>query len=504
MSDSTKRRLVTFFAGFTLIFGCVSLVVLRRNMILAGAFFNVVYLSNAAVGGWLCLRRAFRSPHLKAHWALLSVAIGSTLMVVIVSLFVARVSLIANSTTFFIFCTYIPSFLLISLPAGRRYFRHFLWLDLVQAVIAMYVGYTILFQARPFTHDTPAGLGGAALFHLFLCADLIVFGGAFLHTLSAVNKDEMRFYRLVSLLSLLAVAAAFIHNVFLLRNPNETLTGIPVLMMGFLNILLILHAARETIDDLPAQNKGLIADLINITSPALPSVVLLALGMIVENRHQGLGWTAIITAFILFVTRATFYHRNFEALHRDLEEARAGLEFLSYTDALTGIANRRAIEETLNYEWRCSLRSHSPLSFLLIDVDFFKQVNDRHGHRTGDEYLIAITGALHASVRRSIEVIGRYGGDEFAIVLPSSDASAAEKIAERVCHEVRQLRIENPSTATGFATVSIGVATCLTFSELMPGGFLSAADDALYAAKRAGRNCWRSAGLLLEESRVVP
>jgi diguanylate cyclase (GGDEF)-like protein len=226
--------------------------------------------------------------------------------------------------------------------------------------------------------------------------------------------------------------------------------------------------------------------------------------MIVENRHQGLGWTAIITAFILFVTRATFYHRNFEALHRDLEEARAGLEFLSYTDALTGIANRRAIEETLNYEWRCSLRSHSPLSFLLIDVDFFKQVNDRHGHRTGDEYLIAITGALHASVRRSIEVIGRYGGDEFAIVLPSSDASAAEKIAERVCHEVRQLRIENPSTATGFATVSIGVATCLTFSELMPGGFLSAADDALYAAKRAGRNCWRSAGLLLEESRVVP
>jgi diguanylate cyclase (GGDEF)-like protein len=179
------------------------------------------------------------------------------------------------------------------------------------------------------------------------------------------------------------------------------------------------------------------------------------------------------------------------------------LERLSYTDSLTGIANRRAIEEALDYEWKHSLRSKSPISFLLIDVDFFKQVNDRHGHRTGDEYLIAITGALRASVFRSIDVIGRYGGDEFAVVLPCSNASAAEIIAERVCHEVRQLRIENPSTATGFATVSIGVATCLTFTELMPGGLLSAADDALYAAKRAGRNCWRSACLLQEESRVL-
>jgi diguanylate cyclase (GGDEF)-like protein len=503
LSDSTKRRLITFFAGFTLIVGCVSLVFLRRNMALADALFTVACLSNAAVGGWLCLRRAFRSPHLKTHWALVSVAVGSSLVVAIVALLTATVPLIANFYTFFIFCTYIPSFLLIALPAGRRYFRHFIWLDSVQAVIAMYVGYTILFQARPFTHDTPAGIGGAALFHLFLSADLIILGGAFLHTLSAVNKDEMRFYRLVCLLSLFGTAGAFIHNFFLLRNPNETLTGIPVLLTGFLSILLILHSARETIDELPAQSKGIIADLINIASPALPSVILLALGMIVENRYHGLGWTATITAFILFVTRATFYHRNFEALQRDLEGARAGLERLSYTDSLTGIANRRAIEEALNYEWKHSLLSSSPLSFLLIDVDFFKQVNDRHGHRVGDEYLIAIIGALRASVFRSIDVIGRYGGDEFAVVLPSSDASAAEKIAERVCHEVRQLRIENPSTATGFATVSIGVATCLIFTERMPGGLLSATDDALYAAKRAGRNCWRSAGLLPEESRVL-
>lgn len=472
-------------------------------MALASTLFTYAYLSNAAVSAWLCLRRAIRSPHLKAHWVLLSAWMGSNLVVAIVALATAQVPLIANFVTFFIFCSYIPSLLLISLPAGRRYFPHFLWLDLVQAVMAMYVGYAILFLARPFTHDTPHGIGGVALFHLFLGADLIILGGGFLHFLSAVNKDEMRFYRLVSLLNLIGTAAVYIHNVFLLRNPEETLTGIPVLLAGFLNILLILYSARETIEALPAQSKGLLADLINIASPALPSGILMALGMIVENQYPTLGRAAILIAFLVFVTRATFYHRSFEAFHHDLEEARAGLERLSYTDGLTGVANRRALEKALSSEWERSLRSGSPLSFLLIDVDFFKQVNDRHGHRAGDEYLIAISGALHAAVFRSIDVIGRYGGDEFAVVLSSTDASAAETVGERMCQEVRKLPIENFSIATGFATVSIGIATCFTFTEPTPGGLLNAADDALYAAKRAGRNCWRSVCLSPEENRTA-
>jgi diguanylate cyclase (GGDEF)-like protein len=499
-SDSTQKRIVTCLAGFSLIFGCVSLALLRRRMPLASALFSVAYLFNAGLSGWLCFRRSLRSPHLKVHWALLSAASGSGLVVAIVGLLKVAIPLIANFATFFIFCTYIPAFLLISLPAGRRYFHHFLWLDLAQTVIAMYVGYAILFQARPFTHDIPSAIGGEALFRLFMSADFIILAGAFLHVLTAVNKDEMRFYRLLSLFNLLGMAAVYVHHVFLLRNPQETLTSIPVLLAEFLAILLILHSAKETSEELPAQSKGLIADLINIASPALPSATLLALGMIVENRFQTLGRVAVITAFIVFVARATIYHKSFEALHHHLEDARAGLERLSYTDGLTGVANRRALEKALNFEWEHSLRSGCPLSFLLVDVDFFKQVNDQHGHRTGDQYLIAISGALSCSVFRSIDVVGRYGGDEFAVVLPSSDVSAAEVVAERLCHEVRKLRIENCSSSTGFATISVGIATCLAFREPTPGGLLSAADAALYTAKRAGRNCWRSERLPLEEN----
>lgn len=459
-------------------------------MPLASGLFTLAYLANAAVAALLCLRRSLRSPHLKAHWALLAAGSGSSLVVAIVALLVSSGPYV-NFTTFFMFCAYIPPFLLVSLPAGRRYFHQFLWLDLAQAVMVMYVGYAIIFRARPFTHDVPSAIGGVALSHLFLAGDLIILAGGLLHVFTAVNKDEMRFYRLFSLLNLLGTAAIYIHNVFLLRNPKETLTGIPVLLADFFSILLILYSPKETISELPAQSKGLLADLINIASPALPSAVFLILGIIVESRYQILGHAAISTAFILFVVRATFYHRSFEALQRDLEDARAGLERLSYTDGLTGVANRRALEEALRSEWEHSVRSGSPLSFILIDADFFKQINDQRGHQAGDEYLIAMAGALRASLHRSIDVIGRYGGDEFAAILPSTDAAAAGIVAERMCREVRQLRIANCATATGFATISVGSATSLTFMEPTPALLLNAADEALYDAKGAGRNCWR-------------
>jgi diguanylate cyclase (GGDEF)-like protein len=497
LSNSTKRRIVIYFAIFTLLSGCVSISVLRGNMPLASGLFTLAYLANAAVTTFLCLRRSLRSPHLKAHWILMTAAFGSNIVIAIVALLVSSGPYV-NVTTFFIFCTYIPLFLLISLPAGRRYFHYFIWLDLVQAIMVMYVGYTIIFRDRPFTHDVPSAISGTALFHLFLTGDLIILAGGLLHIFTAVNKDEMRFYRLVFLLNLLGTAAVYIHNVLLLRNPKETLTGIPVLLAGFFNILLVLYSPAETIGELPGQSKGLLADLINIASPALPSALLLTLGIIVESQYQSLGRAAVITAFVLFVTRATFYHRSFEALHRDLEEARASLEHLSYTDGLTGVANRRALEKALLAEWNRSIRSGSPLSFLLIDVDFFKQVNDRRGHQAGDDYLVAISGALCIPLRRSIDVIGRYGGDEFAVVLPSTDSTGAETVAEKMCREVQQLRVENSATATGFATISIGVVTCLTFTD--PSALLEAADAALYDAKHAGRNCWRSNQLKPGES----
>ena len=492
MLDATWKKLVFVVACVILVFGSASVIRLRGNMPLASGLFTLAYLANAVVASTLCVRRVRQSSHLKTHWALFTTAVAWNVIVAIVALIMQPRPLVANFTTFFIFCGYVPLFLIVSLPSGRRYFHQFIWIDLIQATFAMYLGYSIIYQARPFTHDVPTPITGTALFHLFLGGDILTVMGALLHTLSAAGRDEKRFFCLFFFINLIAAVGTFIHNVYLLHNPKETLTGIPSLLVGFLVNVLILQHPPENGSALTARNHGLLADIINIASPALPSVVLFTLGLIIENTYPALAHAALLAAFILFVVRSTFYQRSFEILQRDLESARARMEELSFTDALTGVANRRAIEKALDSEWQHGIRSGSPLSFLLIDVDFFKTINDHDGHRAGDEYLTAIAGTLAAAIRRSIDLAGRYGGDEFAVILPSTDRAAAEHVAENICNAVRLLYLRNGSSPTGFATVSVGVATCAAFNELTPADLLIAADQALYEAKEAGRNGWRA------------
>ena len=298
MLDSGGKKLAFGLACLILVLGSASLIALRGNMLLASGLFTLAFLANAAVMSALSFRRMLRSPHLKTHWALFSTDAAWSIVIAVVALVVQPLPLIANHTTFFIFCGYLPPFLLISLPAGRRYFHQFIWIDLAQSAFALYVGYSIIYHARPFTHDVPTPISGTALFHLFLAGDFFILAGAFLHALSAVNKDEMRFFRLFFLLNLLGTAGAYFHNVLVLRNPQETLSGLPVLAAGFLSILLIILYPQESTSALPAQTKGLLADLINIASPAVPSAVLFTLGVIVENNHPTLARAAILTAFV--------------------------------------------------------------------------------------------------------------------------------------------------------------------------------------------------------------
>ena len=155
------------------------------------------------------------------------------------------------------------------------------------------------------------------------------------------------------------------------------------------------------------------------------------------------------------------------------------------------MSNRRAFDRALEQEWQRSARSGLPLSLFLIDVDYFKQLNDIAGHPAGDACLIRIAGALRAALPRSTDVLGRYGGDEFAAILPNTDASAAQVVAERLCEAVRMLAIDHPATASGHATVSLGIGSCARVAGEHPTRLLAAADSALYKAKAAGRDGWR-------------
>jgi diguanylate cyclase (GGDEF)-like protein len=178
------------------------------------------------------------------------------------------------------------------------------------------------------------------------------------------------------------------------------------------------------------------------------------------------------------------------AASRDaLEEANGQLEALATTDALTAMGNRRHFDLALRREWRRAVRGVEPISLLLLDLDHFKTLNDSLGHPAGDECLRRVGACIQGAVRRPEDVPTRIGGEEFAVVLPNTDAIAARHMAERVRDAVAGLRIPHPASAGGFVTVSVGAATALPDETVSAALLIQQADEALYRAKAFGRNC---------------
>jgi two-component system chemotaxis family response regulator WspR len=190
-------------------------------------------------------------------------------------------------------------------------------------------------------------------------------------------------------------------------------------------------------------------------------------------------------------------YRTLEALKRELEEKNLELARLSLQDGLTGLANRRRLDEALDREIRRAHRDGSPLSVLLTDVDFFKKYNDTYGHQAGDDCLRRVAATLARCARRPADLAARYGGEEFCVVLPDTPEEGACKVAEDIRSAVCALGIEHRrSDAAEVVTLSLGVITLEPGQEITPAKLIEGADAALYAAKRAGRNCWVAASTL--------
>ena len=175
---------------------------------------------------------------------------------------------------------------------------------------------------------------------------------------------------------------------------------------------------------------------------------------------------------------------------QQLEEANRKLAQISYLDAVTEVSNRRSFEEELTMEWRRSTRTGSRLSLLMIDIDGFKAFNDALGHQAGDQCLKKVAAVIDEGVRRAGDVVSRYGGEEFAVLLPDTDLAGATALAERVRAAVEERNINHPATQRAL-TVSIGVSTASGRDDGDPSLLVRAADAALYKAKHDGRNLVR-------------
>lgn len=169
--------------------------------------------------------------------------------------------------------------------------------------------------------------------------------------------------------------------------------------------------------------------------------------------------------------------------------AEMALQNLATKDSLTGLANRRSLDEKLFLEWKCAQRNLAPLTFILADIDHFKRYNDHYGHQKGDECLRTVAGAIGASVFRPADMAARYGGEEFAIVMPNTDLAGAQAVAERICMAIRDLEIPHAESSTApHVTLSLGVAAAVPNSTTVLESLIAAADAALYQAKDSGRN----------------
>lgn len=172
-----------------------------------------------------------------------------------------------------------------------------------------------------------------------------------------------------------------------------------------------------------------------------------------------------------------------------LRQVNFRLAALSVTDPLTGLSNRRAFDDYLEQEWHRALRERSPLSLVLIDVDHFKRINDNYGHPAGDAVLRELAARLRTHFRRPADRVARFGGEEFAVILPST--ASAEQQAERFCSRLAATPVAISADQNIEVTVSAGVAVLVPQSDLTPRDFIKRADEELYRAKREGRNCVR-------------
>jgi diguanylate cyclase (GGDEF)-like protein len=223
-------------------------------------------------------------------------------------------------------------------------------------------------------------------------------------------------------------------------------------------------------------------------------IFVLAASIMSQHPRVALGsifWLLLVQGLHAGVVQANYLEAQNQLLERgeELKQANAGLERLSQLDPLTGISNRRLFTAALEDAWMLAIRRRAPIAVLMIDVDFFKGVNDLHGHAYGDECLISIAKMLTQETGRPGDLPARYGGEEFILLLPQTDSAGANTVAERMQKTIAVSGIVNQASPfQQKLTVSIGIGVSAPQPGMDAGALVKTADEALYEAKRTGRN----------------
>ncbi|HBG95720.1 MAG TPA: GGDEF domain-containing protein [Chromatiaceae bacterium] len=229
---------------------------------------------------------------------------------------------------------------------------------------------------------------------------------------------------------------------------------------------------------------------------AVPTMLPVTLNMLLagDRIHLNMGLLLLVFSLAMVLSSMRMSQTLLELcdlrLHRDLSnKERKTLERLLRIDEMTGIANRRCFDETIKLEWRRGQREGGNMALISADIDNFKEYNDLYGHPAGDSCLAQVAKAMQDALNRPGDLAARTGGEEFSFVLPNTSLQGAGYIAERLRNSVQALNIPHAGQPdTGKVTISVGVAACDHHKVDTLDSLVQLADEALYQAKRQGRN----------------
>ncbi len=360
----------------------------------------------------------------------------------------------------------------------------FVWMDGIQVCIMGFLTYVVIFDVIPLTGQQAHPVPIAVMVLAFNIENLVLATAALLRYVGAEPETEQRrFYGGLSLfLIVYALCAAKYNSIASNTGYMDLLVDLP-----FFLFVLLVHRDAD-----PRAARGLylrpLAMLLDNGTPTLFPATVVALGMMVARSHYNSAVCSIAVALSIYGVRSTLVQAAYQRAQARAKDSRDSMEILSLTDALTGIPNRRHFDKTIQAEWNRASRQESPLSLLMVDIDHFKFINDTFGHADGDICIRQVASALKASLQREFDTLTRYGGEEFAAILPQTDRAGAEIVAQRMRGIVNNLRLRNRAPYGSTVTVSIGIATREAVASGAPEDLVETADRALYRAKRAGRD----------------
>jgi diguanylate cyclase (GGDEF)-like protein len=482
------------------------------------AISDVLLDASVGLSCLVCYRRSMLSlGSTRWRWRLVAAAlfcwcIGQTIITYDESLVPLQQSPTAIPADFYFFLFGIPLLLIVSSVSQRRRIPGIVWIDGLQASLAIYLVHLQIFPGRTGESHIDA-ISALRMTYAYNAENLTLVFGATLRLLAKPRREEARLYRVLCVfLWVYAPVAGWLNHLSVADNlPSGTYWDLLWAAPFVLLTILVEHLPRRAAESqsLPDQTwAGLLA---TNASPVFFTMGLLVMGVYVGREHFVFGTAAIAFALVSYGFRTSLLQTDSMRTERKLLEseaalvqANAQLEELSFVDRLTGVANRRRFEGVLNVEWNRARRLRLPLSLLVIDIDHFKLLNDRYGHLRGDACLINTARALSGCVRRSGELLARYGGEEFVAVLPGLDLAQAHVVAERMRQAIEALSLANEDAPLSRMTVSIGIASTKSAGVLEESDLFALADRALYEAKSQGRNRVAAGGPSAEAAELLP